>query len=466
MARSPFATTTYEARARSLSLQRLVNLYPEIQPGGAKARLVLYGTPGLSQFVDASPYGAECKAAIAARGAVYAVVGNSIVKIFSTGDVQRIGGVGTGSGGLVTMAANVNQVLICCPPKVYSIDTLDVVTEVTDPDFVGASSVSTVDGYAILPTECGDTFYISAINDGTDIDALDFASAETKPDIIVRAFVDHREVWFFGETTTEIWYNSGNADFPFQRVSGAQLERGCAAPGSVASFDNTIGFLGDDKIVYRAVGYQAQRISTHAIEERIRKIHDVTDAIAFSYSQAGHSFYCLTFPGVTTFVYDAATQLWHERASWLRPEWRLAWVQPAFGEILAGDRLTGRIFKLDLDAFTEAGDPIRRVAVSPTIHADGDRFATFGLEVEFEPGVGLTTGQGADPQAMLRYSDDDGTTWSKERWTTIGRIGRTKNRAQWNKLGVSRKRVYEVSVSDPVKVAIVAADPLAQVAAH
>lgn len=457
--RVPFATQSYQSRSRALSIQRVVNLFPEIEPQGAKARMILHGTPGLATFFDASAYGSSCRAAIVIRGCVYLVVGSSVVKIFSSGDVVRIGAVDTGSGSLVTMAANINQVVICCPPKLYVVDLLDVVTEVTDTDFVGASSVSTLDGYAILPTESGDTFYLSAINDASDIDALDFAAAESKPDQIVRAFVDHREVWFFGETTTEIWYNSGNADFPFQRVSGAQLERGCAAAGSVASFDNTIGFLGDDLIVYRAVGYQAQRISTHAIEETIRKIGDVRDAIAFSYTQGGHAFYCLTFPGVVTFVYDAATQLWHERKSWQRADWRPAWMVAAFGTILAGDRYSGIIHEVDLDTFTDAGDPVIRTATSPTIHADGARFVTNSLEIEFEPGVGLTTGQGADPQAILRYTDDDGTTWSKERWTTIGATGRTKNRAQWNKLGMSRKRVFEVSISDPVKVAIIAADP-------
>jgi hypothetical protein len=80
------------------------------------------------------------------------------------------------------------------------------------------------------------------------------------------------------------------------------------------------------------------------------------------------------------------------------------------------------------------------------------------LQIQFQPGVGLTTGQGSDPQAMLRWSNDGGSTWSNEHWRSIGALGKYRNRAIWRRLGSARDRVFEVVVSDPIKVVIVSAD--------
>jgi hypothetical protein len=80
------------------------------------------------------------------------------------------------------------------------------------------------------------------------------------------------------------------------------------------------------------------------------------------------------------------------------------------------------------------------------------------LQIQFQPGVGLSTGQGDNPQAMLKWSDDGGSTWSNEHWVTIGSIGRYANRAIWRRLGWARDRVFEVSISDPVKAVIVSAN--------
>ena len=132
-----------------------------------------------------------------------------------------------------------------------------------------------------------DQFVISALNDALTYDPLDIATAEGSPDDLIGLIVDHREVQFYGKHSIEIWYNSGAADFPFERQGNAFIERGCLARDSIIKIDNSVMFVGDDRIVYRLDGYSPIRISTHALEADIAS---ATDFWAFSYTQEGHKY--------------------------------------------------------------------------------------------------------------------------------------------------------------------------------
>ena len=100
---------------------------------------------------------------------------------------------------------------------------------------------------------------------------------------------------------------------------------------------------------------------------------------------------------------------------------------------------------------------------APHLVSDLQRQYFSEMQIQFQPGVGLQTGQGDNPQAMLRWSNDGGSTWSNEHWTSIGRVGRYQNRAIWRRLGWSRDRIYEVVVSDPIKAVIISANLKAEV---
>lgn len=297
-------------------------------------------------------------------------------------------------------------------------------------------------------------FFASALRDSAAIDPLDFASAESSPDPLVRVFVLNREILLFGTTTIEPWQDTGASPFQFERVSGAIIERGCIAPLSVAEAASVVAWLGDDKIVYAMQGYQPARISTFPIEEILRAASDVSDAEGMSYSQGGHTFYVLTLPTAgRTLVYDATTQLWHERQSGttLTPAaWSVNCIVPAWGKILVGTA-DGAVSELDLDTYSDLGQPIRSAATTPPFYPDGKRAVMTVAELECELGIGLNTGQGSDPAVMLRWSDDGGASWSNERRAGLGRSGNRIDRAIVRRLGMFRQRQLEWSISDPVK---------------
>jgi outer membrane protein assembly factor BamB len=371
------------------------------------------------------------------------------------------------------MVDNGTQLFIAANPDGYIYDAAtEEYAEITDVDFPGAVTVGYLDGYFIFQEPNSQKFWTSELLDGTQIDPLSFASAEGMPDNLVSLFVDHREVWLFGTQSVEVWYNAGDTPFPLARIQGAVNEIGCAATFSVAKMDNSLFWLGSDArgqgVVFRANGYTGQRISTHAVEYAIQSYGTISDAIAFTYQQDGHAFYVLSFPTAQkTWVFDVATAAWHERAGFANGEFirHRANCQTFFNnEVVVGDFQTGKIYAYDLDVFADDTLPqkwLRSWRALPQGQNNLKRTAQHALQLDCESGVGLVTGQGSDPQVMLRWSDDGGHTWSNEHWAGIGKMGEYGFRAFWRRLGMTNKlrdRVYEVSGTDPVKIAIMGAE--------
>ena len=381
-------------------------------------------------------------------------------------------------------------------------------TQITDPDFKGAVGVGFLDGYFVYNEPNSQRIWVTESNDGTSIDSLAFASAEGSPDNLVTLIVDHREVWLFGVNTVEVWYNAGTPDFPLARIQGAFNEIGCLAAYSVAKLDNGLFWLGRDArgsgVVYRSKGYSGERVSTHAVEWQIQQYTTLEDAVAYTYQQDGHSFYVLNFPTAnTTWVYDVATQVWHERAGWENNAFtrHRGNCQMNYNhEIVIGDYATGYIFAYDPTVYTEAGTTqkwLRSWRALPTGENNLRRTTQHSLQLDCETGVGLNSNDygllgttylltenrdniitenndyliaslslpepGINPQVMLRWSDDGGHTWSNEHWKSMGRIGAFGYRTIWRRLGMTlkiRDRVYEVSGTEPVKIAIMGAELL------
>jgi hypothetical protein len=301
-------------------------------------------------------------------------------------------------------------------------------------------------------------FFISALRDGKTYAALDFATAEAKPDDVIAALSDHRLLWLFGEDSIELFYNSGNADFPFERVASGVIEVGLAAAETPATGDNSVFWLGVEEsggfVVYRNQGFSPIRISTHAIESAIEGYSRVDNAVGFFYRQEGHGFYVLTFPGNGTWVYDTTTQLWHERDSRNAfnasiGEWRARRHAFVFNKHIVSDLESGQLYELDLETFTD-GQTVQRVMTTSTLHNNRDRATMRRFELDVQRGVGLSSGQGSDPQALFQFSDDGGHTFSNEQSRSIGKIGEYKVRAIVDNWGEFYERIIKVTLSDPV----------------
>ena len=501
--KSPILGGAYVARSVNAADNRCVNLFPEAIPegSGGKEAGFLLRCPGLRLLATVGT--GPIRGLWVTNGVAYVVSGDKFYSLDTSWTATLLGTVsGTGP---VSMADNGTQIFIACNPLsyIYNVSTL-VFAQITDVDFPGAGSVGYLDGYFVFNEPNTQKFWVTALLDGTSVDPLDFASAEGYPDNVVALIVDHREIFLFGNTSVEVWYDAGTPDFPMARVQGAFMEVGCEAAYSVAKLDNSVFWLGSDArgrgIVYRANGYTPARISTNAIEYAIQSYGNITDAIGYTYQQDGHPFYVLVFPSAeATWVYDVSTQLWHERAGFengLFVRHRSNCQMSFNDEIVVGDYEDGRIYAFDLDVYAD-DDRIQKWLRSwralPTGQNNLKRTAHHSLQLDAETGVGLnkfpdydaenliteselylitengdyltTTSYfgtpGYNPQVMLRWSDDAGHTWSSEHWNSMGKIGAYGTRTIWRRLGMTEKirdRVYEVSGTDPVKIAIVGAE--------
>jgi len=475
--KTPILGSSYVARSINAADNRMVNLFPEIIPEGGKEPGFLNRAPGLKfqQTIGTGPIRALW--AHQTNGSdFYVVSGTEFYKVTGlTATPTKLGDVsGTGP---VSIADNGTQIFLACngPSYIYN-EVTNVFAQITDPDFPGAVTVGYLDGYFVFNEPNSQKVWVTQLLDGTSVDPLDFASAEGSPDGLVAVNVDHREAWLFGTDSIEVWYDAGQTDFPLTRIQGAFNEIGCVAAFSIAKLDNGLFWLGTDArgqgIVYRANGYTGVRVSTHAIEYAIAQYGNISDAIAYTYQQEGHAFYVLTFPsGNATWVYDVATQAWHERAGWNTATGQFTRhrsnCQCNFGgNTVVGDYESGNIYTLDLNVYADNGGIqkwLRSWRALPTGQNNLKRTAQHSLQLDCESGTGLITGQGSDPEIMLRFSDDGGHTWSNEHLSKMGKIGEYYRRVFWRRLGMTlklRDRVYEVSMTDPVKTAIMGAELL------
>jgi hypothetical protein len=467
--KTPILGQSYVARSVNAADSRMVNLFPETIPGEGQTSGFLNRAPGLRLLLTVGT--GPIRGLWSYGGYAYAVSGTQVYKITTAWTATLIGSVsGTGP---VSIADNGKQMFIACNGPSYIYDNVSgAFAQITDVDFPGAVTVNYLDGYFVFNEPNSQKIWVSEILDGTQIDPLSFASAEGSPDGVVSTMVDHRELWVFGTNSVEVWYDNGAVDFPLARIQGAFNELGCAATFSVAKLDNALFWLGADArgrgIVYRANGYSGVRVSTHAVEWQIQNYGNISDAIAYTYQRDGHSFYVLIFPSAgATWVYDVATQAWHERAGWSDGEFvrHRSNCQVEFNsQNVVGDYQNGNIYAFDLEVYADNGAIqkwLRSWRALPPNQNNLKRTAQHSLQLDAETGVGLNDGQGSNPQVMLRWSDDGGHTWSSEHWASMGKIGAFFYRTFWRRLGMTTKlrdRVYEVSGTDPVKISIVGAE--------
>jgi hypothetical protein len=460
----PFVGGAYTARSSNLNAQSCINWFPVVDNQDAKTVLAMYGTPGLELFTNLVTGVDQCvRALYATNSLLYAVVNASVFSITTAGVATLLGSLTTSSG-FVDSAENGLQVLLVDGTNQGGLITFStgLLTTVTLP--CAATSVTFQDSYFIITEKNSRKFYISSLLDGSTWDALDFATVEGRAANLVAVISNTQDLWFFGEKSIEVYYNSGNVDSPFERISGALVDIGCCAVGTPTKIDGFLYWLSNKKQVCRNQGYQPQFISTPEIEYQIASYGDLSNTQGYTYSTEGNMFYVLAFPEVSkTWVYDTANNYWHEWQSYLSLP--VPWGRHRSncsvqfdGNWIVGDYQNGNLYKLSMDVFTDNGNALRRQRAAQVINKERLNVIHHLLEIDFETGVGLDGDvQGSDPQVCLDWSDDGGHTWSNQHWRSLGKIGAFLTRVRWSQLGMSRNRIYRITISDPVKAVILGA---------
>lgn len=469
MKRIPFPSESYEHPSRALSSKLLINLEPEISPADARTDKPLLSTAGLvpadiviggGQAPNPTPFG---------TGPVWAMNGDKpdikfvasgtrLYKVFSPAlnvlTVVDMGDIGTPSGVnayasqlMITIAVGINAAVVVVPPNAF-VCTMGGTLNQMGGDFPGARSVTYLDGYFVFTSLEDDArFFISELLDPTDYDALDFASSDAVPNALRRIVSLRGELWLMGEKAVEVWYNAGTPDFPFRRQAGGVIPYGCLAPKSVAIGDGSVFWLAENGVIVRSQGYQATRISTHPVEDLVRRYTVGRVDHALFYWQDGHGYYVLTLGGEVTLVYDVSTKQWHRRSSSADGSlpWRPSAVMTVREGVYLGDSVSGRAFFPVPGVATEDGMPIIRQVVMPPLWAETNRAFMSRLEIEMEMGF-LLNSEGADRQApgniLLEWSDDGGLTFPHSRALVAAA---RRSRIVATRLGSFRQRIFRIT---------------------
>lgn len=484
----------FKGKSSNVTAQRRLNLYAEVPPETDKSQFVLYGRPGLNPVTMTTTAGGRAAGpttgaititSITNGGTVYSpteyawlvrgcfeqlssgmTVRNSNYTPFSAAEFDP-------GSALCALAYNGTCIFAVNGASAwwlngYAVTAAGIVEASAGAPgafpWTGATSVTFLAGRFIVnyPKIPGQ-FCWSILNSfvASNWSGLDFATAESSPDGLVCVLANRGELVLFGTQTTEFWIP--DATTVFAAIVGATVQWGLVAQWSVQVIDGSVFFLGVEadsrpKICV-LVGHVVTPISTPDVEAVLNRDDiDLSLCTSTAFNVAGHLFYVLNLAN-TSLVFDSTSKTWGE---WQTDgsRWACNFVLLYSGTLIGMDSRNGNVYIIDPDTFADNGQPIIHELISRHIFNNLDRISVAAFAVDIESGVGVSTGQGSDPQMSLQISRDGGHTYGNEMWTTLGAVGQYLQRAVWRRLGRGRDFVFKLRISDPIKVVIVAASLL------
>ena len=471
----------YQDDSKPFSAQRCVNWIPVVAEDEALNSKKLMGRSGISEFCDLDSF-FPTRGATVVKEIPYCVNGLGLFRINADSTFDNLGTI-TGVG-RVSIAHSYDKIVIVVPGGdafVYD-TTLATFTQITDPNYVASDTVVFNNGYFIFSASDGTIVFTSPLNDLTPFDPLDRTNSAENSDEIIAVYVSYNNLYIIRADTIQLYQDVGNTNFPYEPVPGGFIQKGVHAKFSLVDFDNTFlfmgGGLGERTAIWKVTSSATvAKISTNAIDEQLQAFtgDEIASAFAFSYAENGNFFAVFTIESNRidgkTFVYNGtASQLaghpiWSEMQSGLNGNrWRVNAVVRAYGTLLIGDSLTGKIGQLDNIVYTEFGEAIYYMSVTQPFAQNYDTLFFEQLEVTMETGVGLDGptiigDEGKNPVVQLSYSDDGGRNWTYFSPRSFGRIGRYDQRTYWPRLGRTRtQRMFRFEVTDPVKCNLLKAE--------
>ena len=441
----------------SLSAQRTINFFPQRQEAGnEKSRYILESFYGLKAFATSTGLH---RGIFAHLDIGYILIGTTLSSFTSAGVLATLGTI-PGDGRAVFDGIG-TSIVITANGVAYSWDGATFTTA-SDTDFETPQTVTVLNNQAIYDGDNG-RFGVSDVGAPLTLNALNYGTAESRADTLLRPFRNNTIVYMFGSKTIETWWNEGTGNPPFTRIEDGTIEIGLEAVHSIAVDDQLIYFLADDHQVYALSGTIPVPLLPLTIVREIRKFTTKSDAVGWTMQLDSQWFYVLKFPSADrTFVYPRPPKSLADRG--IKGDWfeLSSGVDGAryngdgyafvYGKHLVPDE-AGNILELDEKTYTENTAVIRRTRVLAPIHAGlygqpGKKLYIAYLRLLGATGKGLQTGQGSSPQIMLRYSQD-GENFSNEIRGDVGKLG-TQTEVVFELGETFETWVFEITSTDPI----------------
>jgi hypothetical protein len=449
------------ARERQAGCARLINMFAEEQESEGKSTWILYPTDGLINFGNALA-GGGIRKMLPVKDKLYVVAGRLLYAIDGGGGVTELGGIPTDGPVFMRQNRRVPTQIGIVSDGLYFVLTGDVLQQIQDIDLPPPGSIAWLDGYGILPTLNGE-YFITGLDEFATIDGLDAGVCEARPDEIVVVETLERDAFFLGEESAEIHTNTGEADFPFTRQQ--TMEIGCLAAGPVVKVDTkqlkALLFVAADHTVRQVQGYTPVVVSTNEIEALIETLDQegrASELTATAWAAAGRFFYTLSCNDWSRTL-DSKTGFWHDRKSYGQERWRVSQVVKFGNKLIAGDRETGQLYQMRSTYYDEAGDYLIREVITPAVSAYPYEIRFNAMFINITLGVGLNSAakHEREPKLMVKWSDDDGASWSPERIVDLHKDADERPyKTIINKLGTCgpKGRVFSFRISAPVRTAM------------
>lgn len=460
-----FCGPSYTAASPIIDNEIAMNCYCEkSESEGASTRMALLGTPGRKKFATL-PEG-SVPGGFEVNGRTF-FASSSLYELDASGNQTNRGSLGAAPTTPTMITANETQLVILNNGNLFVLTlATNAFAAVNMAQFNGpVAQIGFADGYIIATLQNSHTWQQSNLEDATTWQGLNIATISYFPDNITSMITDHREPTFFSGKKAIVYYNAG-AGFPvFIPRQDATMEIGACAAFPTVQLDNSVFWLSQDErgalIANRMANYAGQRVSTHAVELAWQQYKVFSDAVGWTYQENGHSFWVIFFPSANaTWVYDVSQGLWHQRGYWVMANGtyiadRAMCHVYNFGKHLVGDWASGNIYELSSNYVTDDGNPIRGWRRTPTIAKENKWIyfdeLEFVMETGLAPATPLVDGDGNPraPQLMLKWSNDGGKTWSNTYFLSVGFQGEYDKRVIKRMLGRARKRLWDVTWSDP-----------------
>ena len=461
-----FCGPSYTAQSPIINDELAINCFCErSESAGAATRMALLRTPGRKLFCTLPE--SQVPGGYTVNGRTFFASAN-LWEVDASGNKTNRGSLGATPTRPTMITSNETQLVVLNNGNLFVLTlATNVFTAVDMAQFNGpVLQIGFIAGYIVAMLENSHTFQMSNLEDATTWNGLNISTNSYAPDNYVSMICDHNETWFMSGKKAFGYYLSQGLSFPpLIPIQGAFMESGSGATFAITQADNSVFWLDQDERGYmvarRLNGYNGDRVSTHAVELAWQQFKVATDAVGWTYQERGHTFWVIYFPSAKqTWAYDISQNLWHQRASWIE-ETGIYLADRAmchtfnFGKHLVGDWATGNVYELSSNYYDDAGAIIRGNRRSPTISKENAWVyysqLEFVMETGLAPAVPLYDGDGQPRpvQLMLRWSDDGGKTWSNTYYLSVGFPGEYNKRVIKRMLGRGRKRLWDVSWTDP-----------------
>ncbi len=429
----PFPVLSAPGRHPQASGGRLINCYPDQLAETAGQKLAYWRVPGLKAFAEST--GTVFRGALEVGNLVYAVFGEKCWTFSSSGTATELTGTVPGTVPVFMARDNATtpHIVIVSPGDGAVSVSAGAVVSYPDIDVGQPNAVTNLKSFFIFTY--GDAKVISSDSNSLNINALNNASAESKPDMLYCPVpLGNGQLLLCGSASCEVWGGVNDAGFIFSYI--ATINRGIVGPYAIAGAEDGFGkglfAVTDDFTVSRLDGYQWVTISSPDVDDAIAAETNKSSIVVSVYVSRGRGFVTVSGSG-WCWEFDTKLQTWHERQSYLRSDWRGLYPFKAFDKWLCGDKLSGRILEIDGPTQDETGNPLRiRIETGP-FGAFPSPIRINGIELYLTKGVGIAPGDDptqTNPDIEVAISKDGGNTWSPSRSINVGRQALSSGRVR------------------------------------